>query len=160
MKRIFYSWLAATAIVIACKAAEQTPSLAEPQQARAELEKRHVAYDPDVFVEKAGHGDINTVELFLRAGMDANATNKYGSPALVWASGQGRVAVTQALLDKGADPAAEARDGDSPLTAAASEGQLKTAELLLAHGANVNARTQSGILPLIAAVREYRNDMV
>src|SRR5438270_6814414 len=152
MKQILHSLSAAAWIVAGCQAAEPPSPLTEAQQARAELEKRHLAYDPDVFVQSAGQGDLKTVELFLRAGMNPNATNKYGSPALVWACGQGRLAVAQALLDKGADLTAEARDGDSPLTAAALEGQMKTAELLLAHGANVNTRTKSGILPLIAAV--------
>src|SRR2546421_13116347 len=115
MKNIFYPWLAAASIAIGCQAAEKPSPLADAQQARAELEKRHLDLNPDIFVQSAGQGDLKTVELFLRAGMNPNATNKYGSTALVWACGQGRVAVAQALLDKGADLAAEARDGDSPL---------------------------------------------
>src|SRR5258706_7682712 len=160
MKRILCSLLVAASIVIGCKAAGEPSSLAEAQQARAELEKRNVPYTPDVFVQKAGQGEVEAVELFLRARMAPNSTNKYGSTALIWACGQGREAVARMLLAGGAELAAEARDGSSALTAAASEGQIKIADLLLTHGAKMNARTRSGMLPLIAAVRENRSEMV
>src|SRR5205085_5813187 len=79
MKSIFYSVLAAALIVTGCKAAEQPSPASDAQQVRAELEKRHLGNDPDIFVQAAGQGDIKTIELFLRVGMNPNATNKYGS---------------------------------------------------------------------------------
>src|SRR5436853_16190 len=93
------------------------------------------AQKPAAARAQAREGNAELIELFLRAAMSPNATNKLGYTALMWASGQGREAIVSALLAKRANPMAQAPDGSTALADAAFEGQIGIARLLLAHGA-------------------------
>lgn len=53
------------------------PALGEtPVSAREELKKRNIAYTAEEFVQRAIHGDNETIELFLRSGMDPNTLHE------------------------------------------------------------------------------------
>src|SRR5258706_13501787 len=149
----------AALIATGCKPTPIPPSSSLTRQSVDELKKRTVSFDPDSFVKTAAAGNSELIGLFLKAGMDPNATNQYGYTALMWAAGQGREAVVQMLMDNGADLKARARDGSVPLMFAAGGGNINTAKLLIARGADINVQN-SGSTPLIIATVENQTEMV
>ena len=101
----FYSLMSAVLLASGCQTTHKTVSAPDPspaRQARAELEKRNIAFKADTFVQKAGEGEAGAVELLLQAGINVDATNQYGYTGLMWAAGQGREAMVEVLLAKGA----------------------------------------------------------
>jgi ankyrin repeat protein len=88
-------------------------------------------------------GDVDSMELLLAAGADANDALPNGASALVVAAHSGQGAVGALLLDRGADPNA-ATVGYTALHAAVLRGDLKLVRALLTHGANPNARITKG----------------
>ena len=151
--------LGAAAIATGCKTTPIPVSSSLTRQAVDELKKRNVPFDPDSFVKAAAAGDGELTGLFLKAGMNPNATNQYGYTALMWAAGQGREAVVQMLLDNGADLKARARDGSLPLMFAAGGGNVNIANILIARGADINLQN-GGSTPLIIATSENQTEMV
>lgn len=136
---------------------------------RDELAARGIKFTPDVFVEQAGAGEIETVWLFLAAGMDVNARECCEEPlpnagkawgqhhassekarghktALIAAAERGHLAVVRLLLKHGADVNARNNSHDTGLRLAARGGHTEIVRLLLESGADVNARN-----PLISA---------
>ena len=84
--------------------------------------------------------DLDTVALLIRAGANANATNRYGVKPISLAATNGDAAMIQTLLKAGADANSTTPEGESVLLTAARTGSVSAVEMLLTHGANVNAR--------------------
>jgi ankyrin repeat protein len=124
-----------------------------PDKARTDLKKVDVAYDNNTFVDKAGEGDVEAVKLFLASGIDPNAMDKNGDPALIAASRSGKQEIIELLLLNGAD--IECRDGKyggTPLLWAALNGHTGALDLLLLKGAETTAREKhNGMTALHAA---------
>ncbi len=100
-----------------------------------ELERRGVTYGVDAFMLAAGTGDMETIRLFLDAGMDVNARNELGRTALYMAALGGHEAAVRLLAASGADVNAEERNGHNALDAAKAHGFPALAELLRDLGA-------------------------
>jgi len=83
--------------------------------------------------------DLATVELLVKAGANASATNRYSITPLWLAATNGNAAITRALLKAGADPNAPGPDGETVLMVAARAGSANVVTALLDHGVNVNA---------------------
>src|SRR2546423_3886882 len=71
---LFAFLLAALILANGCQTAQKPVAASRPfpvsrAEAREELQKRNIAFDPEVFVQKAGEGNVELIELFLRAGM-------------------------------------------------------------------------------------------
>ena len=100
----------------------------------------------------AGFGNLETMQLLLAKGADANAGNKRKSTPIFWAiSDETKVRL---LLENGANPNAKSSDGRTPLyQTAVMPNALGTMRLLLDKGANPNATMLNGATPLIAAAR-------
>lgn len=73
-----------------------------PASARTALGQLNLPFTADAFVSGAGAGDASAVRLYLKAGMDPNATLADGSTALSAAAFNGRASVVTMLLDGGA----------------------------------------------------------
>jgi ankyrin repeat protein len=117
-----------------------------PAQARSELGRLSLDFNAGDFVKSAKAGDLNAVKLFLKAGMDPNATtpgDAYGTDGEGWtaimaASLPGHTNVVAALLDGGAD----AKKSDYNFTAlslAAAGGHADIVGMLLDKGFGVEA---------------------
>ena len=108
--------------------------------ARAELEHRGLQYRAHDFIAKVKEGDVETVKLYLTAGMSPNQGSGWRPlSALTHAAAEGQIQVARVLLQAGADVNEEAeRSGVTPLEAAAFNGHAEVAKLLISAGANVH----------------------
>ena len=70
---------------------------------RRKLEKMDITFTAESFVEYAGEGNFEVVELFLASGMDVNARSSDGETALIAATKGGYVKIIELLDGKGAD---------------------------------------------------------
>ena len=78
---LFCSMLSGILFITGCE------TISNSQRARVELQKQNIAFNPDRFVQAADDGNLDMVKLFLQAGMNVDATNKYGYTGLIWAAG-------------------------------------------------------------------------
>ena len=74
-----------------------------PEGARKELANLGFAYSTAGFVTAATRGDTRAVDLFLRAGMEVNASDGTARTAMHGAAYSGNVETIQRLLNAGAD---------------------------------------------------------
>jgi ankyrin repeat protein len=89
------------------------------------------------------HGNAESIELLLAAGVDVNGTNKYGATPLIYATGDRNK--VRALLAHGADPNRASLLGTTPLIAAAGyPDSARSLALLLEAGANIHATNKTG----------------
>ena len=104
----------------------------------------------------------NTAEVkkLLAEGADANAKDKGGWTALIWAVYFSRTNTVRALLEKGADVNATREDGETALMNAGSDGDQDIVRTLLERGATVNARDSDGWTALFWAASSGRTDIV
>src|SRR6266480_2706658 len=111
-------------------------------------------------VDAAKARNTAEVQKLLGQGANANAKDKAGWTALLWAAYFGRTDTVRALLEKGADVNAKDNDGWTPLFWAAFSGRTDIVRALLEKGANVNATDDSGKTPLISAAVRGHTDTV
>ena len=114
-----------------------------PQEARIELGKMSLEYSPDAFVRSAQRGDLSAIKLFVAAGMDVNAKNGRGDPALACAAGAGHTAIVRALIDAKADVLEQDADGRTALSEAAYTERIDVLQLLLKHDFDVHSRNEA-----------------
>jgi ankyrin repeat protein len=108
-------------------------SVGIPDVAHAVIRDAQIpATDPKMikWITAARDGDLATVKAQLEAGMDINARDQNGDPALSWAAYNGRQEVVEHLLQKGADASLKNTSGRwganyMPLQYAAAGGHLK-----------------------------------
>jgi ankyrin repeat protein len=84
--------------------------------------------------------DLETADLLIHAGANANAANDYGVTALSLACSNANAAMVEKLLKAGANPNATLSTGETALMIAAHTGNVDAVKSLLAHGADVNAK--------------------
>lgn len=101
------------------------------ERAMKKLEARGIQFTEQVFVDSAGKGDGDAVKLFLAAGMNPNAANTDGRPALFAAALAGNETIVDQLLDAGADVNTKTKDGQTPLMGAAVKGNTRIVNVLL-----------------------------
>ena len=104
---------------------------------------------------------VDTVELLLAHGADANATNGVGRTPLIEAAGalDADARIVELLLAHGADVKARDHFGQSAIVEAVGGGSTAMAKLLLDKGADVNDRDHFKTL-LHAAVTGQNPDLV
>jgi uncharacterized protein len=103
--------------------------------------------------------DLQTAELLVRAGADANAANDFRMTPLVQACTNGSAAFVELLLEAGAKPNTPVATGETPLMTCARTGAIDAVRTLLAHGADVNAKesTQNQTALMWAAAEQHPN---
>ena len=121
------------------------------ERARKKLEQMDIQFSDEAFVDSASKGDGDAVKLFLAAGINPNALNGDGKPALVVATLAGNEAMVDQLLDGKADVNIRTRDGQTPLMGAAVNGNIRILNILLSRGADLNAKDIHGFTALMYA---------
>ena len=102
-------------------------------------------------------GDVEWLKSTLTAGVDVDATNIFGTTALMRASSRGDVQMVRVLLSYGADPNRVRNDQFTALALAAFFGHQGVVKCLVEHGADTNASTRSGTSPeMWAKARTFR----
>ena len=126
------------------------------EAARRELEQKGTPFTEAAFLESAKHGEVDTVKLFLAAGMNPDTRTDGGDTVLMNAIGANANAVAEALLEGGADPNARTSNGSSALHLTALAGNTSATQLLIAYKADVNLKSNIRETPLmIAALRGF-----
>ena len=100
----------------------------------------------------AQSGDLETIKLLLKNGVEINAKDNAGYTALTWAAVEGQTNVVKLLLDKGADFNAKDTKGFTTLMIASEQGQTIVVKLLLDKGADINAKDTNATTALMVAV--------
>lgn len=103
-------------------------------------------------------GNIATVNLLLQQGVDVNAPDEDGRPAIVHTMWFNAEAIYAVLVQHGADVNARSTDGVNALMQAACIGNAAICRDLLRRGVDVNVRDNEGRTPLIYAVYFNRGD--
>jgi ankyrin repeat protein len=142
-----------------------------PDVARERLAARGLAFDAATFVAQARRGDLATVRLFLRAGMDPDALDGDGRTALMEAARLGNLPLMETLVEAGAEPdfrgkyllvdplgGPVARPAGTPLDLATDAGALDAVRFLLRERAHERGR--AGAEALLAAAGQGRLDLV
>lgn len=120
---------------------------------KKEVESRGVVYSRDSFQTEVIAGNKETVELFIKAGINVNDRDPVsGMTALMFAIAKGPDEIIKLLLDNGADVNVEAH-GTTVLTGAiAADRNIAVIKMLLDKGADVNATGKNGITALRMAL--------
>jgi hypothetical protein len=127
--------------------------LEEKRAARSALLEIGISFHADSFVQCVSEGQIHAVELFLKAGLHANARDRHGVPILNLAARNRHRAVAELLLEFGAAIDLQSEDrGYSALMDAVLVGSVELADLFLRHGANPDLKSKDGQTALVVAV--------
>jgi hypothetical protein len=148
------AFLLATLVLSVCSVTHSWEKPSNPQEARAELQRRGIEFTPKAFVASAEEKlDTELIKIFLDAGMDPNARGDSGETALMHAANSGNDAGVELLLKSGASIALVDDKGQTALHWA-TQGPFasKCVALLLDHGADPNSRTPDGVTPLMQPV--------
>ena len=86
------------------------------QTTRQKLQQAGITYSQDSFIERVENGDLDTVRLFIDAGINVNGQNSEGSTALMKAAHIGLFSMVSFLATcKNADVNQKGRAGWTPL---------------------------------------------
>lgn len=105
--------------------------------------------------------DLDTANLLLSAGADANAVNDFKTTPLSEACTNGNGALVHALLKAGANPNTPIATGETPLMTCARSGSAGAVRMLVEFGAAVNAtEPRQNQTALMWAAAERHADVV
>jgi|GEM_PF-415812 len=110
-------------------------------------------------------GNVDDVQILLKAGADIEAKDQYGRTPLMIAAERGNSEMVDALFKAGATlPLAwrelKDKDGRTPLIAAAYTGNVDDIQLLLKSGTDIEAKDKDGRTPLMIAAERGKFEMV
>jgi len=147
--------------------APETVSLTEVQtNARAKLNANGQLFHPGFFVEACGsdeNGSLETVRLYLVAGMSPDAMDSHNQTALAAACKSGRADVVKALIESGASVNTLTVDSNgenrTALMVAAGGPSPEVVNLLLQAGASViDTSSPNNWTPLFYAIENGRTE--
>ncbi|MCP4177342.1 MAG: hypothetical protein GY756_06225 [bacterium] len=123
---------------------------AQQEEAKQKLLSMGTAFGEIDFIKAAANGKLETVKLFIQAGMNINVS--VNETALLAATLRKKMDVVKYLVDQGADINKGNYLGN-PLTSSARGGRYDMVKLFLAHGADVNYVTGNYYTPICFAAR-------
>ncbi len=98
-------------------------------------------------LELIARGDREALEAALAGGADADASDRWGLPALAHAAARGDLAAVQSLLGHGAQVNKTSDAGNSALMQASARGDLEIMAALLDAGADPKSVNKWGFGP-------------
>ena len=102
-----------------------------------QLRKINVKKRKTDFINAAKNGDLSTVEVILKEGIDINIRDqKNGYSALHWAAEKGQKKIVRLLIEKGANLNAKTKNNLTPLNLADNNFENEISELLINNGAS------------------------
>lgn len=125
------------------------------EDAILELARRQVSIEKESFLQAVNDGNIELVDMFVRANFNIHTEDSFGTPAILIAMKKGYTVIGRLLLNAGADIDARDRMGMSPLLLACGKtthGYKEIAEMLINKGANINVKDKLGFTPLLLAL--------
>lgn len=96
------------------------------------------------FIAAARHGNTQKVSDGIAAGINVDAVDDDGVPALLWAAVEGHTKTVEALVEAGADVDAGDSGGVTPLMMASRWALMDTVKVLVGGGADVNIISSVG----------------
>ncbi|QYY35801.1 ankyrin repeat domain-containing protein [Ruficoccus sp. ZRK36] len=127
--------------------------LSEAEEARyAELQRQALDF--------ARHGETETLQLMVEAGLPVNLCDHKGQSLLMLASYNGNLETTEMLLAQGAEVDRCNDRGQTPLGGVAFKGYLDIVRLLVEHGADIHADNGGGMTPISFAAMFGQRDVV
>lgn len=112
-------------------------------------------FSSTMFVEYASNGDIAKMQNALNNGVDINAKDPSGMPALFIAVEKNQLSATKFLLENGAYPDITDKENDTPLMRAMYYNRPEIAKLLIEYGANVNTSYNDDFVLTWATFNNY-----
>lgn len=125
------------------------------EHARSELMKRGVDLTHENFLLAVETGDIERLDLLIRAGASIHVKHQDGTPPLINALIKGYTIIAQMLINAGVDANDRDKRGLTPLLLACGKpvrGYRNVAEALINKGAHINIRDALGNTPLLLAL--------
>ena len=105
--------------------------------------------------------DVDTADLLLRAGAEANAANDFRMTPLSEACTNGNAALVRLLLKSGANPNTAIATGETPLMTCAKTGSADAVRMLIEYGAAIDAKEPAqDQTALMWAASEHHADVV
>ncbi|HEX7616803.1 MAG TPA: ankyrin repeat domain-containing protein [Thermoanaerobaculia bacterium] len=135
------------------------PSLTPRDKARAEIDDEGLEFTPDGFRRAVLDDDVETVQLFLDAGMSATTGEPKWS-ILYDAVEKGDAHIVKALLAAGADANGKDIGGGPLVMMAAADKEPAVLKALLDAGGNPNAKAQMNQTALISAAASGKGENV
>lgn len=112
-------------------------------------------FSSTMFVEYASNGDIAKMQNALNNGVDINAKDPGGMPALFIAVEENQLSATKFLLENGAYPDITDKENDTPLMRAMYYNRPEIVKLLIEYGANVNTSYNDDFVLTWATFNNY-----
>ena len=125
--------------------------------ARGAAPKSPTTRAPGTAHRAAMAGDIDGLKAALAAGADANARDKRGWTALMYAANKGYILLVPPLLKAGSDLNVRAADGATALLIAALHGHTEIVSLLMKAGADISVKGPKGQTAVDVARLRYGN---
>lgn len=122
-------------------------------EAKGALVERGLEVTKTALIEAVENGDVQSTELFMKAGFSANLTDKKGVPLLCLSVRNNHFSTLEVLLRHGADINLKSLDRDNtPLMDAAAEGNEEMIQELVERGALLDCQSRNGQTALILAI--------
>jgi len=106
---------------------------------------RDIKYENNALMYAAESGNLQCVNILIKAGANVNSNNFTGlTPLMVALRRRNNYAVAKKLIEKGADVNAKTIHSETVLMFAASSDNTKTIKMLIDKGVDVNATSSAG----------------
>jgi len=157
MKRILLTTLAVILCLGTITINAEDIQLTPKEQIIKRIIASNYSYTPTGFFQAIGNGNLDCVNLFLKAGFDPNTTNMT-MPAIYFAVIEKQPKIVDRLLNAGVDPNTNFK-GRTILYQAIATKNVETVKALIKHGVNVNEQSW-GETPINYAVKKKNEDIV
>jgi serine/threonine-protein phosphatase 6 regulatory ankyrin repeat subunit B len=128
-----------------------TASCKGQEDYREALKQKEITLTQENFFKQVKEGNRETVELFIKAGMDVNIKDAKGITALVVAVNNGNNGLAELLIDSGADVNVRVAR-ISLLLLSLYDENYALAKLLIEEGIDVNIQDNNGMTALMIVV--------
>ncbi|MFX1586932.1 MAG: ankyrin repeat domain-containing protein [Promethearchaeota archaeon] len=131
-----------------------------PKKALEILENNKISFSPDEFVYRARIGDLDTLKLFIIAGMSPDTTDSCGLTPLISSLESENIDMIQLLLDSDIDINKPDSCGNTALIKAILKSDHDIINLILSKNPDVNICNNIGETPLILSAMQGKKKIL